>query len=308
MRKGKKFLSVLCSLCLLLSFVPLGASAAPKATGDAYQKVSEPEDGETYVFYTEISNNLELSDPAGRLLKSAYLEAMPPEISITDKNQTAVTSTTDFSMSDDGNFVYTSDASFEFTVSKVSQTDEGNQGYTIRHASSGRYLAVTQSLQEPVDADTGYVYCPGGTGGYQKLSGYVCPTHPYVYLAEDAAQAAVWYWEDGSFYTRYTSDISAFGFLADKQVEFESNVQQGSPAAHSDYLYWNLKGSDIYRVYWGDVVASFAYTDADDPDLEAITTQRPNNTWGSNCKLTLMGINSSKRPGTNNKGGVTAQI
>lgn len=87
MRKGKKFLSVLCSLCLLLSFVPLSASAAPKATGDAYQKVSAPEDGETYVFYTEISNNLELSDPAGRLLKSAFLiNAMPPEIAITDKN------------------------------------------------------------------------------------------------------------------------------------------------------------------------------------------------------------------------------
>ena len=96
MKKAKKFLSVLCSLCLLLSLVPLSAGAAPKATGDAYQKVSEPEDGETYVFYTEISNNLELSDPAGRLLKSAYLEAMPPEIAITDKNQTAVTSTTDF--------------------------------------------------------------------------------------------------------------------------------------------------------------------------------------------------------------------
>ena len=306
MKKAKKFLSVLCSLCLLLSLVPLSAGAAPQATGDAYLKVSEPEDGETYVFYTEISNNLELSDPAGRLLKSAYLEAMPPEIAITDKNQTAVTSTTDFSMSDDGNLVYTSDASFEFTVSKVSQTDEGHQGYTIRHVSSGRYLAVTQSLQEPVKAETGYVYCPGGTGGYQKLSGYVCPTHPYVYLTDNAAQAAVWYWENGSFYTRYTTDISAFGFLADKQVEFESNVQQGYPANHSDYLYW--EGSDIYRVYWGDEVASFAYTDADDPDLKAITTQRPKNTWGSNCKLTLMGINSSTRPGTNNAGGVTAQI
>ena len=308
MRKGKKFLSVLCSLCLLLSFVPLGASAAPKATGDAYQKVSEPEDGETYVFYTEISNNLELSDPAGRLLKSAYFDAAPPEYLMSDtsdKNQTAVTSTTDFSMSSDENFVYTSDASFEFTVSKVSQTDNGHQGYTIRHVSSGRYLGVTQSLQEPVKAETSYVYCPGGTG-YQKLSGYVCPTHPYVYLTDNAAQAAVWYWEDGSFYTRYTTDISAFGFFAGKKVDFEDNVLQGYPVNHSDYLYW--EGSDIYRVYWGDEVASFAYTDADDPDLKAITTQRPKNTWGSNCKLTLMGINSSKRPGTNNKGGVTAQI
>ncbi len=306
MKRGKKFLSVLCSLCLLLSFVPLSASAAPKAASSTYQKVSAPEDGETYVFYTEISNNLELSDPAGRLLKSAYLDAVPPDFSMSDKNQTAVTSTTDFSMSSDENFVYTSDASFEFTVSKVSQTDEGNQGYTIRHVSSGRYLGVTQSLQEPVDTDMDYVYCPGGTGGYQKLSGYVCPTHPYVYLTDNSAQAAVWYWENGSFYTRYTTDISAFGFLAKEKVDFESNVQQGYPAAYSDYLYW--KGSKIYRVYWGDDVASFAYTDADDPDLKAITTQRPKNTWGSNCKLTLMGINSSKRPGTNNAGGVTAQI
>ena len=306
MKRGKKFLSVLCSLCLLLSFVPLSASAAPKAASSTYQKVSAPEDGETYVFYTEISNNLELSDSAGRLLKSAYLDAVPPDFSMSDKNQTAVTSTTDFSMSSDENFVYTSDASFEFTVSKVSQTDEGNQGYTIRHVSSGRYLGVTQSLQEPVDTDMGFVYCPGGTGGYQKLSGYVCPTHPYVYLTDNSAQAAVWYWENGSFYTRYTTDISAFGNFAEKKVDFEDNVLQGYPAEYSDYLYW--KGSKIYRVYWGDDVASFAYTDADDPDLKAITTQRPKNTWGSNCKLTLMGINSSTRPGTNNAGGVTAQI
>ena len=75
----------------------------------------------------------------------------------------------------DGESVYTGEDSFAFTVTKVDQTDAGNPGYTIKQVSSGRYLAVTQSLQQPVDAYIYYVYRPGGSEGYAELAAMSSP-------------------------------------------------------------------------------------------------------------------------------------
>ena len=288
-------------LCLMLCLVPLYAGVEGAATS-RYQKVTEPEDGQTYVFYAEISNNLEMSDSAPRLLKASPLYAAYPEADPQKKE--AVTSTDAIVVGNDGESVYTGEDSFAFTVTKVDQTDEGNPGYTIKQVSSGRYLAVTQSLQQPVDAYIYYVYRPGGSAGYAELAGYVQPTYPYVYLTEEADSAAVWYWDDGGFYTRYTTDLSNSAKFGGK---LEVNNRENT-LNHGQHIYATMFGQKYYQVRLSENSAntySYLYLDQDDPALSDLADVML--TLGSNRKMYLQGINASAGSAISHRYAIAAQ-
>ena len=105
----KRFVALMTMFTVLLLAPPLPALAA---TGNSvYVEVDEPTSGETYVFQANISNNLEKSDTASRLLTAdTFIPAYQQG-----------TSTTAFSFDDDGNLWANSNdlEQYEFEVTAV---------------------------------------------------------------------------------------------------------------------------------------------------------------------------------------------
>ncbi len=262
-------------LTALLLASPLPALAA---TGNSvYVEVDEPTSGETYVFHANISNNLEKSDTANRLLTAdTFIPAYQQG-----------TSTTAFSFDDSGNlWANGSDlGQYEFEVTAVQgDTDEGNQGYQIRmtgrNVDGAQYLAVTQTIIETVyerPADVYYL----AYGKPTEFAGVVYPTLPFVYLS---SSPCTWYWDDeeGEFYTRYTSDIARSG------THLNGCLWDGTSMG-TYYSY--IKDGNMYLIDWTNVLT---YLDRDDPaylgyyNLSGHNGAMPS----SDSRISLIGLNA----------------
>lgn len=249
------------------------------ATGDSvYVKVDKPTSGETYVFHANISNDLNKTDTADRLLTAdtfipAYRQG---------------TSTTAFSFDDDGNLWANGNdlAQYEFEVTAVQDDmDEGNQGYQIRmigkNVEGAQYLAVTQTVVKTVHERTGYAYYLA-YGKPTEFDGVVYPTLPFVCLSDSPC---TWYWDnvEGEFYTRYTSDIANSG------THLNGCLWDGTSTG-TYYSYIDNNGN-TYLIDWTNVLT---YIDRDDPaylgyrglfDHEGAMAS-------SNSRISLIGLNA----------------
>ena len=131
-------------VCLLVMCFSLwsvsGALAYDYACVDVLPDDLVMESRGIYVFEANISDNVQFSNPAPRLLRSAVQYP-------NDSSDVWTSRQISFS-SDDNMYLYSDSTNYEFQVTAVAgQTDGGNQGYTICSVGSGKYLNVKQDLQ-----------------------------------------------------------------------------------------------------------------------------------------------------------------
>lgn len=271
----RRIFAVLLAVIIVAGALPYSASASEnRYTDTPYQKADTIVDGETYVFFSHITNNLEKSDPANRLLTADY--EIPENIN--------GTSTTNFSIDENG-ILWGKDGDlkeYRFVITEVpGAIDEGNQGYTIKQASAdGKYLGVTQTYQlTRQDGCTIEFFAGSNT---RKFDGSICPTLAFVYLADGPC---TWYWEEGThqFYARYTSDLSSLG--TEVKIVTNGTMYMQSANGRFDLIYWQ-GNHDPYNF---DISCPYTYVDED--DLLGYTGYTYN-TYGGNYKLYLGGVNS----------------
>ena len=203
----KRIFAVLLCLCMLVPMLPLSATEVSAADYgfSAYKETSDPEDGGTFLFFANISNNLEKSDPADRLLTA--------DTSI--PSNTKGTTTTEFSKDENystNRIIWGDDtdlADYRYVITKLDNTYDGeNQGYTIMLEKTREYLDVTQSYQITKQKGSTAQYMRYGNPTY--FDGEVFPTLAYVCLSDNPR---TWYWDkhEWFFYTKYTSDLVGSG-------------------------------------------------------------------------------------------------
>lgn len=262
----KRVMAILLCLCLLAALIPsTGAAAAPGYGETPYTRVTGPLDGGTFVFFSEISNNLSKSDPAERLLTA---DTKVPS------NQKG-TSTTDF-YKDENNILWGGNdalADYRFTVTKLSGVlDIDNQGYTIKHEKTGKYLDVTQDFQITKQKGSSAQFMRGDQA--TVFDGEIFPTMAYVCFSDTPR---TWYWEDAtrSFYTVYSSDLANFGTAV-------------TLAGSGQKLFMQVYNGGYYLVNWG---RNCAY--ASDIDMQGYPSlSNYQRHYRANFRMYLRAVNS----------------
>lgn len=275
---------------LALCCAPVPAPALPNDR--AYEKVDEPTSGETYVFLAEnITNNLETSDPADRLLTA---DGILPYL-------TQGTSTTSFSIDGDGvdgEGYLRADSrnmlTYEFIVTAVEGLKDGlgNQAYTIElrthpAADSGafRYLGVTQHYRTERQEWSDRYWLNNGTP--TRFDGEIFVTAPFVYLSNTPSY---WYWDtyDGTFYTYFTSNPAGLG------TPYPACTEDGTRYPNDAMYYGNQIDGKTYLINWNGHVAyliepegplNLGILSAYDRDGDVIFQ-------GAGVRLNLVGVNA----------------
>lgn len=268
-RRVRWIIATLLAVIFAACSLPLSANADENRYRDTpYQEADTIVSGETYVFFANITNNLEQSDPADRLLTA---DTMIP-------GNAEGTSTTDFFIDENGILwgEHEDLEEYRFVITAVpNDTDEGNQGYTIRQASGNqRYLNIGWTFQLTRRVGSGSFYYVGDET--RHFDGEVFPTLPFVYLEEEPC---TWYWEEdtGQFYARYTTNME------------ESGTKVPASADSNNSYYMQIEDGNILLVEWRYYGGYYANTDEE--DLGAYW-QRNVTAIGSNRKLYLRGVNT----------------
>ena len=267
-RQIKRIFAVLLCLCMLVPMLQLTATEVSAADygSTAYKFAPHPKEGGTFVFFANISNNLEKSDPADRLLTA---DTIIP-------SNTKGTTTTEFSKDENystNGIIWGNDtnlADYRFIITNIGDTVRGP--YTIMQEKSGEYLDVTQSYQITKQKGSTAQYMRYGNPTY--FDGEVFPTLAYVCLSDNRR---AWYWDEttGSFYTYYSSDVAGSG----SRVTAAGGISE---------VFAEVTASEVNLVNWGNF---HAYANNSD----VIGYQSFDNFKGhfsANYKLPLVAVNS----------------
>ena len=267
-RQIKRIFAVLLCLCMLVPMLQLTATEVSAADygSTAYKYAPGPGEGGTFVFFANISNNLEKSDPADRLLTA---DTIIP-------SNTKGTTTTEFSKDENystNGIIWGNDtnlADYRFIITKIGDTIQGP--YTIMQEKSGKYLDVTQSYQITKQKGSTVQYMRYGNPTY--FDGEVFPTLAYVCLSDNHR---TWYWDEttGSFFTYYSSDVAGSG----SRVTAAGGISE---------VFAEVTASEVNLVNWGNFRAY-----ANNSDV--IGYQSFDNFKGhfsANYKLPLVAVNS----------------
>lgn len=267
-RQIKRIFAVLLCLCMLVPMLQLTATEVSAADygSTAYKYAPRPEEGGTFVFFANISNNLEKSDPADRLLTA--------DTSI--PSNTKGTTTTEFSKDENystNGIIWGNDtnlADYRFIITNIGDTVRGP--YTIMQEKSGEYLDVTQSYQITKQKGSTAQYMRYGNPTY--FDGEVFPTLAYVCLSDNRR---TWYWDEttGSFFTYYSSNVAGSG----SRVTAADGISE---------VFAEVTASEVNLVNWGNFRAY-----ANNSDV--IGYQSFDNFKGhfsANYKLPLVAVNS----------------
>lgn len=276
----KRIFAVLLCLCMLVPMLQLTAVEVSAADygSSAYQATVDPGDGGTFVFFSNISNNLERSDPADRLLTADTSVPSNPK----------GTTTTEFSKDENYSTNYilwgndTDLADYRFIITKIDDTYYGNdQGYTIKQEKTGEYLDVTQSFQITKQRGSTAQYTIDGQLTY--YDGEIFPTLAYVCLSDNPR---TWYWDNTYkyFYTVYTSNIA------------NSGSKITVPGTNTS-VYAQVTGDGVYLINWGNYRAY-----ASDSELSGYTGLDNYSHFPANSLLRLVGVNggNAKSPDYSN--------
>lgn len=264
----KRIFAVLLCLCMLVPMLQLTATEVSAADygSSAYKYAPGPEEGGTFVFFANISNNLEKSDPADRLLTA--------DTSI--PSNTKGTTTTEFSKDENystNGIIWGNDtnlADYRFIITNIGDTIQGP--YTIMQEKSGKYLDVTQSYQITKQKGSTAQYMKYGNPTY--FDGEIFPTLAYVCLSDNRR---TWFWDEttGSFFTYYSSDVAGSG----SRVTAAGGISE---------VFAQVTASEVNLVNWGNFRAY-----ANNSDV--IGYQSFDNFKGhfsANYKLPLVAVNS----------------
>ncbi len=264
----KRIFAVLLCLCMLVPMLQLTATEVSAADygSSAYKYAPGPEEGGTFVFFANISNNLEKSDPADRLLTA--------DTSI--PSNTKGTTTTEFSKDENystNGIIWGNDtnlADYRFIITNIGDTIQGP--YTIMQEKSGKYLDVTQSYQITKQKGSTAQYMKYGKPTY--FDGEIFPTLAYVCLSDNRR---TWFWDEttGSFFTYYSSDVAGSG----SRVTAAGGISE---------VFAQVTASEVNLVNWGNFRAY-----ANNSDV--IGYQSFDNFKGhfsANYKLPLVAVNS----------------
>ena len=267
-RQIKRIFAVLLCLCMLVPMLQLTATEVSAADygSTAYKFAPRPGEGGTFVFFANISNNLEKSDPADRLLTADTII----------QSNTKGTTTTEFSKDENystNGIIWGNDtnlADYRFIITNIGDTVRGP--YTIMQEKSGEYLDVTQSYQITKQKGSTAQYMRYGNPTY--FDGEVFPTLAYVCLSDNRR---AWYWDEttGSFYTYYSSDVAGSG----SRVTAAGGISE---------VFAEVTASEVNLVNWGNF---HAYANNSD----VIGYQSFDNFKGhfsANYKLPLVAVNS----------------
>lgn len=267
-RQIKRIFAVLLCLCMLVPMLQLTATEVSAADygSSAYKYAPGPEEGGTFVFFANISNNLEKSDPADRLLTA--------DTSI--PSNTKGTTTTEFSKDENystNGIIWGNDtnlADYRFIITNIGDTIQGP--YTIMQEKSRMYLDVTQSYQITKQKGSTAQYMKYGNPTY--FDGEIFPTLAYVCLSDNRR---TWFWDEttGSFFTYYSSDVAGSG----SRVTAAGGISE---------VFAQVTASEVNLVNWGNFRAY-----ANNSDV--IGYQSFDNFKGhfsANYKLPLVAVNS----------------